>query len=293
MSINVGICSWSLQPASAAELVSKVRATGLDAVQLALDPIRKGEWGEIDTVARLRGAGIEVLSGMMGFRGEDYSTLQSIQATGGVRSDEHWAENLAAVKANARIARRLGVGLVTLHAGFLPHNRADPLRSVMLERLGAVVDAFDDCGVRVGFETGQESAETLLEALADLDRPHAGVNFDPANMILYGMGDAVDALRKLLAAGRVVQVHVKDALPTGQAGTWGQEVPVGQGTVDWTALFAALREAGGEGAGRAGGQTHGCDLLIEREAGGMRIDDIRGAAAMVARHLRTGSGVLP
>ena len=88
--------------------------------------------------------------------------------------------------------------------------------------------------------------------MADLDHPAAGVNFDPANMILYGMGDPVAALRAL--EPHVRQVHVKDALPSATPGEWGSEVRAGTGRVDWPAFFAIARELG-------------VAFLIEREAG--------------------------
>jgi len=258
----IGVCSWSLQPASAADLARKVKDVGLSAVQLALDPLRTGEWPAAEAAATLRRAGIEIRSGMMGMRGEDYSTLDAIRRTGGVRPDADWEENLAAAGANADLARELGVGLVTFHAGFLPHERRDPLRKVMIERLRAITDAFAARGVRVALETGQEQADTLLGVLDELDRPDVGVNFDPANMVLYGMGDPVAALRRL--APRVAQCHIKDAVATETSGTWGAEVPVGEGNVNWPAFFVVLRDAGLI-----------CDLMIEREAGGDRPGDIR------------------
>jgi sugar phosphate isomerase/epimerase len=168
---------------------------------------------------------------MMSMAGEDYSSLDSIRRTGGVRPAQHWQANLAAAHENAQLARRLGAGLVTFHAGFLPHDRKDPERAVLLERLRALVDVFAAAGIEVGFETGQESAETLGDVLADLQRPRAGVNFDPANMILYDMGDPLAAVRAL--APRVKQIHVKDALRTRTPGAWGEEVRVGTGEVDW------------------------------------------------------------
>src|SRR5262249_46193585 len=80
----------------AAELAERVRTCGLGAVQLALDPIRRGErgWNEQETGATLLKAGITIISGMMGMKGEDYSTLESIRRTGGVRVDANWTENL-------------------------------------------------------------------------------------------------------------------------------------------------------------------------------------------------------
>ncbi|TAJ18965.1 MAG: sugar phosphate isomerase/epimerase [Planctomycetota bacterium] len=265
----LGVCSWSLQASSPAELVARVRACGLDAVQLHLDPLRDGAWDERATTDALASAGIRVLSGMWTPLGEDYSTLDSIRATGGLRPDRHWDANLAAARANAALAERLGLSLVTFHAGFLPHDARDPERAKLVARLRAAVDAYAEHGVALGFETGQETAETLEQVLVELDRPRAGVNFDPANMILYGMGEPVDALRRL--APFVRQIHVKDARRAARAGEWGSEVRVGTGEVDWRAFLAfADREL-----------AH-VDRCIEREAGGDRVGDIRAAREFLA-----------
>ncbi len=268
MTRRVGACSWSLQPESPADLASKIQAVGVSAVQLALDPLRTGDWPIDETVASLSTAGVEIRSGMMAMRGEDYSTLETIKRTGGVRLDEHWEANLSAAGQNAVIAGELGISLVTFHAGFIPHEPGDPLRRVMIERLRAVVECFTGEGVRVGFETGQETASTLISALDEFDRSEVGVNFDPANMILYGMGDPVEALR--LLAPRVVQIHIKDALPSSEPGTWGSEVPVGDGAVDWPAFFGVIDSAGLD-----------CDLMIEREAGDARVKDMARACSLV------------
>lgn len=264
----VGVCSWSLQPDSSADLVAKVRECGVDSVQLALNPYVGEPAALREAAASLRGAGIAIRSAMMQTKGEDYSTLASIARTGGVRPDEHWTTNLALARAEASMARTLGVTLVTFHAGFLPHETHDPERAKLVRRLREIVDVFAAEGVRVGFETGQESAATLVEFLAELDRASAGVNFDPANMILYRMGDPVDALRVL--GPRVLQVHVKDARVSQRAGEWGEEVPAGSGDVDWSRFFAVLDAV----APRV-------DLMIEREAGTRRVEDVRTARALI------------
>lgn len=268
MNRRIGVCSWSLRPEGPRGLVNKVKAAGLTAVQLALDPIREKTWKEAETRDALRIGGIAVLSGMMGTKAEDYSTLETIRNTGGVRMDATWAENLAAARSNAEIAKRMGITLVTLHAGFLPHDRNDPERGKMIERLRQIADTFSAAGVRIALETGQESAETLLEVLGDLERPNVGVNFDPANMILYGMGDPVAAVKKL--AGRIAQFHIKDAIATKRPGTWGEEVVAGTGDVKWGRFFDAIRSTGG-------------NLLIEREAGDRRIEDVATARALIER----------
>jgi sugar phosphate isomerase/epimerase len=264
----VGVCSWSLQAGDPDRLVERVQAVGLSSIQLALEPLRLGRFDPEQTVRALSEAGIEVRSGMLETAGEDYSSLESIRETGGLRSDELWPRNLAALRESARLARDLELGLVTFHAGFLPHDPEDPLRAVMLDRLRQVADVLEEQRLRLGLETGQESAGTLLAVLNDLDRPGVGVNFDPANLILYGLEDPIEAFARL--APRVVQVHIKDAVRAKLPGQWGQEVPVGQGQVDWARFFEIYREQGLD-----------CDLMIEREAGESRVADIRTALRLV------------
>ncbi|MGQ0627946.1 MAG: TIM barrel protein, partial [Phycisphaerales bacterium] len=273
----MGVCSWSLRPTSPSDLVEKVRACGLSAVQLALDPIRTGAWDLHATWNTLSGAGITILSGMVGTHGEDYTTLETIKATGGLRPTAHWGSNLRAAESSAAIARTLGIRLVTFHAGFLPHDHHDPERALLIRRLAAYTRVFAAHGVRLAFETGQERAETLLEVLAELQAELRvpslfGVNFDPANMLLYGMGDPIDSLARL--APWVRQVHIKDASPTAHPGTWGTEQPAGAGAVDWPAFFRTL-----------GTRVRPCDLLIEREDGASREADVRQARALIERHV--------
>ena len=272
---RLAVCSWSLQPASPADLVAKLESTGIRRVQLALDPLRdaRGMWGE--TAALFRQKGITTVSGMFGCVGEDYSTLETIRATGGLAPDATWKQNWTNIQATVAVARQLGLKLVTFHAGFLPHEATDPNFAKMLWRLAETADVFQAAHIAVGLETGQETAPVLVQLLQKLKRPNVGVNFDPANMILYDKGDPIAALRVL--GPWIRQVHVKDARRTKVPGTWGEEVAVGTGEVDWPAFFATLRKLNYTG-----------DFVIEREAGSQRVADIRTAKEIVAK---TGEGV--
>jgi len=270
VSVRLGVCSWSLQPDGPEDLARKLQRCSVDAVQLALGPLGADGWDEGATRAQLEAAGISLASGMLSTHAEDYSSLETIRATGGLRPDAHWERNLETARREALLARRLGLDLVTFHAGFLPEDAGDPERERLLTRLRTFCDVFADQGVRLGFETGQESAHTLLEVLSDLGHTNAGVNFDPANMILYGMGDPVEALGLLRA--HVFQIHVKDALPTAERGTWGSEVAVGTGAVDWAAFFQIAGELE-------------VDFMIEREAGAERVADILLARDVVRAHV--------
>jgi len=270
MSLPLGVCSWSLQPTSVAHLVEQVRACGLRRLQLALEPIATAQWDERRTVEALRAADLTLASGMMATHGEDYTTPATIRVTGGIRPDQHWARNLQTAKDSAVAAKRLGLGLVTFHAGFIPEEAGDPERAKLVDRLRAVADAFSREGIGLGLETGQETASTLLEVLHELDHPAVGVNFDPANMVLYDKGNPVEALR--LLAPHVRQIHIKDATAPKAPDTWGEEVPAGTGLVDWEAFFGIARKLG-------------VPMMIEREAGSERVRDICTARSLVERHL--------
>ncbi len=270
---RLGVCSWSLQQSSPDALAQSVAKAGLRAVQLHLDPIRTGDWDQAATQQRLRDDGIRIASGMMSMEGEDYSTLDTIRETGGVRPDRTWETNLANARADAAIAEKLGITLVTFHAGFIPHDEHDPERAKLIDRLAAIARVYADRGIRIALETGQETADTLAAALEAVDAHlpsnwAVGVNFDPANMILYGMGDPVAALRTL--APRILQVHLKDATTARTPGAWGAEVPLGEGEVDWHAFLATLDEI-----------KPACPLMIEREAGDRRLHDITHARAFI------------
>ena len=259
---RLAVCSWSLQPADPVALLDALAATGVARVQLALDPLRAepAVWGRFPELARARG--VEIASGMFVTVGEDYTSLDSIRRTGGVVPDATWDENWRNIQAVAALAARLGLRLVTFHAGFLPNDETDPDFRKLLERIDRIAGVFARDGIALGFETGQETAETLAAFLRVLGRKDVGVNFDPANMILYDKGEPLAALRTL--APWIRQCHLKDARRTRAPGTWGEEVAVGAGEVDWAAFLGTLDALG----------FHG-DLCIEREAGAQRVADIR------------------
>ena len=261
---RLAVCSWSIQPTDPNNLVAQLQAIGISRVQIALDSIRErpSVWGKILEVFRRNN--ITLVSGMFGTLGEDYSTLESIRRTGGVALDAAWNENWRNIETNSVIAKQLRLNLVTFHAGFIPHEESDPAFKKLFDRILLIADRFAAKGIDLAFETGQETAETLRAFLIRLNRPNVGVNFDPANMILYDKGNPIDALRML--GPWLKQCHIKDAIRTKTPGTWGEEVVVGLGDVDWRKFFAVLRELKFNG-----------DLCIEREAGPQRVSDISAA----------------
>lgn len=259
----LGVCSWSLKPQNPMELVSACKDCGIDAIQLALLPlIEDSTWSECWKF--LRDSGIVVLSGMLEASGEDYSTLETIANTGGLRQDAMWPSTEYNAKRVADIAMQMQLPLVTFHAGFIPEEDCDE-RTKMLGRLRRLSDIFGSKGIMLGLETGQERAENVVRVLEELSLPQLGVNFDPANMILYGKGNPIEAIKTLKPW--VQQVHIKDAKATKQLGTWGTEVPSGEGDVPWEEFLTLVPEE--------------VDLIIEREGGNSRIHDIQQAKQLL------------
>ena len=259
---RLAVCSWSLRPADPEELIKQMKEIGLSRVQLALDPLREkpGVWGAFPEQAAK--AGLQIVSGMFGCVGEDYSTMETIRRTGGIVPDATWEQNWRNIQQTAELARKMKLRFISFHAGFLPHDPQDPDSAKLAQRIRQIADLFAAQNVDLGLETGQETADTLRGFLEKLQRPNVGVNFDPANMILYDKGNPIVALRILKPW--LKQVHIKDGRKTKTPGTWGEEVVAGTGEVPWREFFQVLKEADFQG-----------DCPIEREAGAQRVQEIR------------------
>ncbi|HKJ69604.1 MAG TPA: sugar phosphate isomerase/epimerase family protein [bacterium] len=256
----VGVCTWSLQ-LEIEEVVQALDDLGVRHVHLAVGPaVETGGDEYLDVV---RQQDWIITSTMIDFPQEDYSTLESIKRTGGIVPDQHWKSNRQRFFDAVDVTAGLDVEYLSMHAGFLESTEPAYAKKVK-ERIQELADAAADQGITLLLETGQETAEEMREFLDDLDHPALGVNFDPANMILYGKGNPIDAVHTV---GSCIQhVHIKDAAYTVKPGTWGTEVPWGYGEVNSDSFLTALEEIGYDGA-----------LAIEREAGDDRLGDIREA----------------
>jgi L-ribulose-5-phosphate 3-epimerase len=279
---QIGLCSWSLRPEGIDQLIKLMGRAGISRVQLALEPVRRDPARWADAGPKLQQAGIRVISGMFAPVGEDYSTPQTIRDTGGVVPDPTWDENWHNFQRCAILAKGLGVCGISLHAGFIPKDVSGEPFDSLVDRIRRFADLLNDLlNGTLLLETGQEDADLLWAFLNTVDRANVGVKFDPANMLLYDTGDPVKAVRKLMP--RVRQVHIKDARRPGTPGQWGEEVPVGAGEVDWQGFLQQLDDADFTG-----------DLVIEREAGERRIDDVKSALAYIGSVIgKDGCGTRP
>lgn len=158
--------------------------------------------------------------------------------------------------------------MISTHIGFVPGSSEEGYPATV-ERVREVADLFAERQCDLLMETGQERARELLQFMSDVGRPNIAVNFDPANMILYGAGDPFDAVGIL---GRHIRhVHIKDAIGSERPGVeWGQEVPFGTGQVDAQRLAESLSAVGYKNV-----------LAIERETGDNRTGDVRFAIVLL------------
>lgn len=202
---------------------------------------------------RLGELGITLTAVFGGFEGESYADIPTVARTVGLVPPATRAERTREMKEIADFARVLGCDVVALHVGFIPHDRDDPLYRDVVKVTQEICDHCAKNNQRLHLETGQETADTLLQFIRDVERPNLFVNFDPANMILYGSGEPIAALRKV--GSYVRSVHCKDAKWAARPGEeWGQEVPLGQGDVNIELFLRTLAELGYDGP-----------LTIERE----------------------------
>lgn len=204
-------------------------------------------------LAQLDSYKIQLTAVFGGFDGESYADIPTVSRTVGLVPPETRAARTQEMKEIADFARVLGCNVVALHLGFITHDRTAAAYSEVLAVTREICDHCRNNGQNLHLETGQETADGLWQFLQDVERDNLFVNFDPANMILYGTGEPLEALRKV---GQYVRsVHCKDAKWAARPGQeWGTEMPLGQGDVGMEQYLRTLDEVGYAGP-----------LTIERE----------------------------
>jgi len=257
----IGVCSWSL-----GNDFEKIAEAGVDCVHLAIAPALAP--GVDAYLAKVTQNELTITAAMINFPQENYSTLESIKATGGIVPDDCWRDNRELALKAIELTAELKVQFLSMHFGFVDmHNPAKA--RMLIERTRMLADKAGEHKVTLLMETGQESAGELRDFLEKLHHPALGVNFDPANMILYGKGNPVEAVGIL--GPWIKHVHIKDALSTKTPGTWGSEVVWGTGEVGADKFLRALKNAGFAGA-----------LAVEREGGDDRLGDIKAAVNLLS-----------
>lgn len=207
--------------------------------------------------------GYEITTVFCGFDGERYDDIPTVQATIGLVPDATRAARVAEMKQVADVTRRLGVPAVALHVGYIAPDRNSKAYQNVVAATQEVADHNASLGLKLTLETGQETAAHLRDFIKDVGRPNLGVNFDPANMLLYGNDKPVPAVETL--APWLFNVHAKDGNWPTQSGKLGEETPIGKGQVNFPEFIAKLKKVGYRGP-----------LIIEREiSGAQQIADMR------------------
>jgi sugar phosphate isomerase/epimerase len=176
---------------------------------------------------------------------------------------QYRAQRIAHLKQASDFAKKLGIPALHTHFGFIPENPNDAAYKDVVPALREVATYLKGNEQMMLYETGQETPITLLRAITDVGLENQFINLDTANLILYGKGNPLDALDVI---GELVRgAHAKDGLFPTDPKKLGEEVPIGQGKVDFPQLVARLKKLGYDGP-----------LTIEREISGPRqLEDIR------------------
>ena len=241
--LEVGVMMWAGR-----DSLANMQAMGVRSGQLGIG----GEYDLSGAAARwaadLESAGFTLVTVFGAYNGEDYSNMETVQQTIGFIPPATREEREARTIEIADFAAAIGVKSVACHIGFVPEDHHHPDYVAVREMVRRICDHCASHGQTFALETGQEPAHILLEFFKDVNRPNLGINFDPANLILYGTGDPIEALG--LLAKHVVSVHAKDGdwPPAGQPGLLGSEKPLGQGSVGMERFLAKLKETGYTGS---------------------------------------------
>ncbi|MFA6562052.1 MAG: sugar phosphate isomerase/epimerase family protein [Verrucomicrobiia bacterium] len=266
---EIGLMIWANE---AEAKINTIRAFGLGVGQVGV------VGRDIDSPAKrralmkqLQGSGIEWVTLFAAFDGESYADIAAVRNTVGLVPLDVRAARFEIARKISDFGCEVGIKRFAFHVGCVPENPDDPDYMPIVRMLRRLADHCRFNGQQLCFETGQESADSLLRLIADTKETNVKVNFDPANMVLYGSGDPIEALGKL--APHVATVHCKDGKSPAAPGKLGVEVPLGQGEVGFERFIAKLREIGYEGP-----------LCIEREiVGDQQIADVRQGIELLRR----------
>lgn len=204
--------------------------------------------------------------------------FQQGPATIGLVPRKYREARIDALKQVSDFAKRLGIGQVQTHCGFIPEDPADPLYPETVAAIKTVAQHCEGNGQKFLMETGQETPTAMSRALRDVNMPNLGVGLDTANLILYGKANPVDAVDIL--GPHVHSVHAKDGKWPTDPSKLGEEVMIGKGLVDFKAVFTKMHKLGYTGA-----------ITIERETSGpQQIADVKSEKAYLERVLHEVMG---
>jgi len=185
---------------------------------------------------------VEATSAVSGGPGREVYNFYQGPLTIGLVPRDVRAARIARMKQVSDFAKKAGILAVQSHCGFIPENPNEPLYKEAVEAIREVAQYCKSNGQNFRCETGQETPVTLVRAIRDVGLDNVGVNFDAANLILYGKANPIDAVDIL--GPHIQGVHAKDGLYPTDPEKLGQEVPIGEGKVNFPVLIEKLKKIG-------------------------------------------------
>ena len=265
----IGVVISGYDPLASLE---KVASLGMSTCQMSVPP---EEWWSKKRIELIRRTAeekeIKITSLICGFKGESYRDISTIERTVGLLNPATRGKRVLRVLSYSDFALELEVEIIQAHIGFIPENTSDSNYKELVLALQKIADYCKENNQSFTLETGQEKALVLSKFIEDVNRLNLGVNFDPANMLLY---DADDPIKALDILGKyVIGVHCKDGKRPERKGELGKEYPLGEGDVGIEKFIDKLRKIGYTG-----------HLTIEREISGEKqIRDILKAKELLQK----------
>ena len=183
---------------------------------------------------------IKAASLICGGPGVDKYTFSEGPSTIGLVPRENRAARVERLKNGMNFCKAAGIPAIQTHFGFIPENPKDVLYSEFVETMKPLGEYALKNGIDIYFETGQETPVTLLRAILDIGTGNLFVNYDTANLIMYGKSNPVDGLKVL---GMYVRsLHAKDGKHPTNPYELGKEVPIPMGDVDFPAVISSLKK---------------------------------------------------
>lgn len=181
--------------------------------------------------------------------------------TAGVNVEAYRFSRVQYIKEATTFANELGIEDIIIHAGFVPNNPFAPEYAVMCTSVYTLATHCKKYNMNLLFETGGESPITLLRLIEDVGTGNLYINLDPANILVYGYGNPVDAIDVF---GKYVRnIHGKDGCVPTNPREVGKETPIGKGMVDFRTMLKKLHDIG-----------YDRYITIEREGGDSIDDDV-------------------
>ncbi len=210
------------------EALSAIRGLGLAAVQVSQLPEESySEEGAQRFRALLDETGVQAAATTIVHDGEQYDDWPTVRHTVGYVPQEFRSARVAYSHKVIDFTAAIGCRYVTTHIGEPPHDPRDPDYAALVDIVKELGRHCAELRLRLGLETGQESGRALMGFICRVGMDNVGVNFDPANIVLYGTDDPLSALDEV--APRLFGAHCKDGLRPTHPETLGAETLLGKG----------------------------------------------------------------